>query len=62
MGPKKACKNSNILLLPWAAKKSKLIWALLTEVKKTENFKVLIGKWTKGEAAEQCVTEMCLQL
>jgi hypothetical protein len=51
MGPQKARKVSNIPPLPWAAEQSKLIWALLTEVEKTENFKVLFGKRTKGEVS-----------
>jgi len=50
--PKKAHKVSNILPLPWTAKRSKLVWTLLMEVEKAENFKVLFGKWTKGEVSD----------
>jgi len=49
--PKKARKVSNIPPLPWTAERSKLIWTLLTEVEKGENFKVLFGKRTKGEVS-----------
>jgi len=51
MVPKKACKVSNIPPLPWTAERSKLVWTLFTEVEKAENFKVLFGKWTKGEVS-----------
>jgi hypothetical protein len=49
--PKKARKVSNIPPLPWTAERSKLVWTLLTEVEKAENFKVLFGKRTKGEVS-----------
>jgi hypothetical protein len=49
--PKKAHKVLNIPPLPWTAERSKLIWTLLTEIEKGENFKVLFGKRTKGKVS-----------
>ena len=50
-GPTAPKKVSTIPPLPWTAAKSMLVWTLLTEVEKAENFKVLFEKRTKGEVS-----------
>jgi hypothetical protein len=49
--PKPSTKPS-IPLIPWDADQHSLTWALLTELKKHENFKVLFGKRDPKEVCQ----------
>ncbi|KAJ7231220.1 hypothetical protein C8J57DRAFT_1533837 [Mycena rebaudengoi] len=46
---KSRTKKSNLPAIPWQADNNKLIWALLTEIEKPENSKILFGMKAKGE-------------
>ena len=48
---KKPQKTSTLGLIPWGANSSFLIYQLLCEVEKPENFKVLFGKKDKHEVS-----------
>ena len=37
--------------IPWTEDNGRLIWSLLTEMEKPENFKVLLGKKDKKEVS-----------
>jgi hypothetical protein len=39
--------------IPWAENDGSLIWSLITEMEKPENFKVLLGKKDKKEVCLQ---------
>ena len=46
---KKPCQEVALPAIQWANDNSKLIWSLLTEIEKPENFRVLFGKRNKSE-------------
>ncbi|KAJ7273930.1 hypothetical protein C8J57DRAFT_1506044 [Mycena rebaudengoi] len=47
--PKAWTKKSNLPSIPWKDDDNKLIWALLTEIEKSDNSKSLFGTKAKGE-------------
>jgi hypothetical protein len=47
--PKARTKKSNLPSIPWKDDDNKLIWALLTEIEKSDNSKSLFGTKAKGE-------------
>jgi hypothetical protein len=50
--PAQAVAASNRLPdIPWTEDSGRLIWSLLTEMEKPENFKVLLGKKDKKEVS-----------
>src|SRR5260221_6122472 len=53
---KKTRKAPGLSPIPWAADDSVLVWKLLGELEKTENYKVLFGKKTqhKVDKSDRC--------
>jgi hypothetical protein len=49
--PKKSSKSHGLPPIPWTADSNVLIWKLVGEVEKSENYKVLFGKRTKHEVS-----------